>query len=83
MSLRRATPLGVASLIAVAVMGMGDLASAVRSLGMFCLTVVTSLLVYQLLVVPAFFFLLIRKNPYSFLLTLGRPWMVSFAAASS
>ncbi|XP_025085147.1 excitatory amino acid transporter-like [Pomacea canaliculata] len=78
-----ATPLGVASLIAVAVMGMGDLASAVRSLGMFCLTVVTSLLVYQLLVVPAFFFLLIRKNPYSFLLTLGRPWMVSFAAASS
>ena len=79
----RSTPVGVASLIAVALLGAGDLAKAIRSLGMFSVTVVSALAVYQLLVVPLYFFVLTRTNPYSFLLTLGRPWMVSFAAASS
>jgi Na+/H+-dicarboxylate symporter len=79
----RTTPIGVASLIAVALLGTGNLSAAIKSLGMFSLTVVTGLLVYQLLVVPLYFFLITRTNPYSFLLTLGRPWMVAFAAASS
>nr|KAG5701947.1 hypothetical protein BaRGS_034529 [Batillaria attramentaria] len=77
------TPIGVSSLIAVALLETGDMGKAVRSLGMFSVTVVSALAIYQLLVVPAYFFLLTRTNPYSFLLTLGRPWMVSFAAASS
>ena len=83
MCLCRSTPVGVASLIAVALLGAGELSKAIRSLGMFSVTVASALAVYQLLVVPLYFFVLTRTNPYSFLLTLGRPWMVSFAAASS
>ncbi|KAK7098760.1 excitatory amino acid transporter-like [Littorina saxatilis] len=77
------TPVGVASLIAVALLGTGDLGKAVRSLGMFAVTVTSSLAAYQFLVVPLYFFALTRQNPFTLLLTLGRPWMVSFAAASS
>ncbi|XP_059156429.1 excitatory amino acid transporter 2-like [Physella acuta] len=77
------TPVGVASLIAVAFLQTSDLDSSVRSLGMFSLSVLASLAVHQFLILPAVHFILIRENPFSFLLTLGRPWLVSFAAASS
>ena len=79
----RTTPVGVASLIAVALLGTKNISAAIKSLGMFSLTVFTGLVIYQLLVVPMYFFLVTRTNPYTFLISLGRPWMVSFAAASS
>ncbi|XP_041365075.1 excitatory amino acid transporter-like [Gigantopelta aegis] len=77
------TPVGVASLIAVALLEAGHMQGAFRSLGMFSVSVFTGLAVHQLLVVPLLFFVLTRTNPYTFLLTLGRPVMVTFAAASS
>ncbi|XP_035824745.1 excitatory amino acid transporter 2 [Aplysia californica] len=77
------TPVGVASLIATAFLQTSDLDSAVRSLGMFSLTVLAGLAIHQIVLVPIVYFVLVRENPYRFLLSLGRPWLVSFAAASS
>ncbi|CAL1529560.1 unnamed protein product, partial [Lymnaea stagnalis] len=77
------TPFGVCSLIAAAFLQTADLHSAVKSLGMFSLTVLISLAIHQFIILPAVYFLLVRENPYTFLLTLGRPWLVTFAAASS
>ncbi|KAL8572800.1 hypothetical protein ACOMHN_024976 [Nucella lapillus] len=79
----RVTPIGVTSLVAVPLLQTGHLGTAVRSLGMFSLTVVSSLALYQFLVVPLYYFLLTRENAFAFLLTLGRPCMVSFATTSS
>ncbi|XP_055899749.1 excitatory amino acid transporter 2-like isoform X1 [Biomphalaria glabrata] len=77
------TPLGVSSLIAVAFLQTSDLESAVRSLGMFSLCVLTALAIHQFVLLPAIYLVLIKENPYKFLWTLGGPWLVTFAAASS
>ncbi|XP_071099647.1 excitatory amino acid transporter-like [Haliotis cracherodii] len=77
------TPVGVASLIAEALARAGNLSSTFRSLGMFALVVCVGLAVYQLIVQPILFFLVTRINPYRRLITFGRPWMVTFATASS
>ncbi|KAH9518859.1 Excitatory amino acid transporter 2 [Bulinus truncatus] len=77
------TPIGVSSLIAIAFLQTADLDSAVRSLGMFSLSVLSALAIHQFILLPAIYFVFIRENPYKFLWTLGRPWLVTFAAASS
>ncbi|ESO97439.1 hypothetical protein LOTGIDRAFT_187793 [Lottia gigantea] len=78
-----ATPVGVASLIAVALIKSGGLVDTFKSMGMFTLTIASAIAVYQLLIVPLYYFIIMRTNPYKFLISMSRPWMVSFATASS
>ncbi|XP_076471553.1 excitatory amino acid transporter-like isoform X3 [Babylonia areolata] len=77
------TPVGVASLVAQPLLQTAQLIPAVQSLGLFSLTVVTSLGVYGLFVLPLCVFLLTRQNPYAVMTVMGRPLMVALATCSS
>lgn len=77
------TPVGVISLIAVSIAGIADVQNVFAQLGMFILTVTVGIVVQQLLLMPLIFFVFTRKNPYAFLLSIARPWMIAFAATST
>ncbi|KAK6192172.1 hypothetical protein SNE40_003690 [Patella caerulea] len=77
------TPIGVASLIAVALVESSGLEDTFKSMGMFTLTIFCGIATYQLLIVPLYYFAIMRANPYKFLASMSRPWMVAVATASS
>ena len=79
----RSTPIGVLSLILVAVASIDDVSKVFRDLGMFIVAVVCGLVVLLLVALPALMFILTRKNPYSFLLHITRPILIAFAATST
>ncbi|XP_021353115.1 excitatory amino acid transporter-like [Mizuhopecten yessoensis] len=77
------TPVGVASLICVSIIRVENLEDTFRSLGMFLLTFTVGNLLQQLLLIPSIYFLALRKNPFTFLLSTARPWMTVFGPPSS
>ncbi|XP_046572164.1 LOW QUALITY PROTEIN: excitatory amino acid transporter-like [Haliotis rubra] len=77
------TPIGVLSLIAVAIARADNILDTFRSLGLFASTVVVGLLLYQFIILPLGILALTRRNPYKIQMEYSRAWMVTFAAASS
>lgn len=77
------TPVGVASLIAVSMAGITDISTVFAQLGMFVLTVTTGIAIHQLVFMPLVLFILTRRNPYVYLITLVRPWMIGLATTST
>ncbi|XP_035824371.1 excitatory amino acid transporter [Aplysia californica] len=77
------SPVGVASLIARALISIDDLAEGFTSMGLFLLATMVGGLVYQLVFLTGLYLLLIRRNPITFLLSLARPWLISVGPPSS
>lgn len=77
------TPLGISSLIAAAIAGTRDLTGTFSSLGLFVLTVTLGIVLHQALFLPLIFFLTTRRNPYTYFLSIGRAWLIGFAATST
>ncbi|XP_033752395.1 excitatory amino acid transporter-like [Pecten maximus] len=77
------TPVGVASLICVSIVQVESIEDTFRSLGMFILYYTIGILVQHFVLIPVVYFVIIRKNPFKFLLTAIRPWMATFGTASS
>lgn len=77
------TPIGVASLIATVLAKTGDLEGTFERLGMFILASMLGLAIFMFFVVPLTFFIIIRRNPLIFFANLIRPFMITFATASS
>ncbi|XP_052782586.1 excitatory amino acid transporter-like [Mya arenaria] len=77
------TPIGVLSLILVAVAGLSDVAVIFSDLGIFIAAVTVALVVQQLVVMPLVLFGLTRRNPYAHMLGISRPWIIAFASAST
>lgn len=77
------SPVGVASLIARAIAGIGDLEASFSKLGMFVVVVVVGVLLFQLLVLSLLLLLLTRRNPILFHLSILRPYFIGFAATST
>ncbi|XP_046338765.2 excitatory amino acid transporter 2-like isoform X3 [Haliotis rufescens] len=77
------TPIGVLSLIAVAIARADNILETFRSLGLFACTVVVGLLLYQFIILPLGVFVVTRRNPYKIQAEYSRAWMVTFASASS
>ncbi|CAC5415175.1 SLC1A2 [Mytilus coruscus] len=77
------TPVGVASLIAVSMAGITDISTVFAQLGMFVLTVTTGIAIHQLVFLPLVLFILTRRNPYLYLITLVKPWMIGLATTST
>lgn len=59
--------MGILFLIAGKLVEMKDLAQVGGQLGMYTLTVIAGLLIHGLLVLPLLYFLVTRKNPFSFI----------------
>ncbi|KAL3846710.1 hypothetical protein ACJMK2_017677 [Sinanodonta woodiana] len=77
------TPIGVISLISVAIAGTTDIVGVFGSMGMLVATVAVAIVIQQLIVLPAILFAFTKRNPYAFLLSIARPWMIGFASTST
>lgn len=76
------TPIGVFSIIGVAIASIDDVEKIFRNLGIFIATVVVSLAVQQLVLFPIILLITLRKNPLLIYRSMGKAWMIAFASAS-
>lgn len=77
------TPVGVISLIAVSIASIENVERIFSQLGMFIAAITVGILVQQLIVQSGIYFAFTRKNPYKFLFTIAKPWMIAFASTST
>ncbi|XP_052782346.1 excitatory amino acid transporter-like [Mya arenaria] len=77
------TPVGVISLIGVSIASIDSVQDVFAQLGLFIAAITVGIAVQQLVVMCAIFFVFTRQNPYKFLLSIARPWMIAFAATST
>ncbi|BFZ13712.1 hypothetical protein BsWGS_16751 [Bradybaena similaris] len=77
------TPIGVTSLIAEAVAQVDDIGNVFYNLGMLLATVVVGLTIHMFILLPLVLFVLIRKNPFTFLFRCVRPFFIAFAATAT
>lgn len=71
------------SLVASKITEMKSLDEIVSQLGMYFLTVLIALLIHGLLVLPALYFVLTRKNPYIFIANMAKALVTAFGTSSS
>nr|CAH7746607.1 unnamed protein product [Callosobruchus chinensis] len=77
------SPIGVMFLVAHEVIKMEDLTTLVKSLGKYFGTVVLGLAIHGFLVLPTIYFVLTRKNPYTFIGHMSEAITMAFGTASS
>ncbi|CAG5125399.1 unnamed protein product [Candidula unifasciata] len=77
------TPIGVASLIAESVADVDDIGNVFYNLGMLLATVIVGLTIHMFVLLPLVLFVLIRKNPFTFLFRCVRPFFIAFAATAT
>uniref|UniRef100_A0A0B7A5S1 Amino acid transporter n=1 Tax=Arion vulgaris TaxID=1028688 RepID=A0A0B7A5S1_9EUPU len=77
------TPVGVASLIARALVTVDNIESAFSSMGLFMLTTSGGCLLYQCTILPIILVIMTRRNPFKFLTHVVKPWMLAFGPATS
>ncbi|XP_041356554.1 excitatory amino acid transporter 2-like isoform X1 [Gigantopelta aegis] len=76
-------PIGIGSLIASSIAGITDITEAFSRLGLFVLTILVGLLIYSLIVLPLIIFVLTRRNPFAFIISIVRACLMAFATTSS
>ena len=79
----RMTPLGISSLIAASIASTRDVTGTFSSLGLFVLTVTIGIVLHQALFIPLILFLITRRNPFTYFISIGRAWLIGFAATST
>lgn len=77
------TPLGISSLIAVSIAGIQDITVVFEQLGMFVLAVTAGIVIHQFIFLPLLLITLTRRNPFAYLISMARVWMLTFAATST
>nr|XP_022336994.1 excitatory amino acid transporter-like [Crassostrea virginica]XP_022336995.1 excitatory amino acid transporter-like [Crassostrea virginica] len=77
------TPLGISSLIAASIASTRDVTGTFSSLGLFVLTVTIGIVLHQALFIPMILFLITRRNPFTYFISIGRAWLIGFAATST
>ncbi|VDN12025.1 unnamed protein product [Dibothriocephalus latus] len=75
------TPVGVAFMIASAILNVDDIKGAFAGLGMFVLTVTVGISVLFILCITVYAALALR-NPFGFLRYILKAWFISFATTS-
>ncbi|XP_036003710.1 solute carrier family 1 member 9 isoform X2 [Fundulus heteroclitus] len=77
------SPVGIASLIAGKIAAIGDLEIVARQLGMYMVTVIVGLMIHGGLILPAIFFAITRKSPFTFYSGIFQAWITALGTASS
>lgn len=75
--------IGVCSIIADKLLSINDLPEVLSQLALFVFCVVFGIFMHQLIVMPAIYYIFLRKNPYKFFFSLIDAWVTAFAVASS
>ena len=77
------TPVGVLFLVMPRIISVDDVNHLLESVGLFTLTVFIGLLIHGLIVLPAIFFLFVKRNPYVFMGKMAEALLTAFGTASS
>ncbi|XP_033941025.1 excitatory amino acid transporter 2-like [Pseudochaenichthys georgianus] len=77
------SPFGIACLICGKIISIKDLEVVGRQLGMYMVTVIIGLIIHGAIFLPAIYFAIVRKNPYTFFLGIFQAWITALGTASS
>ena len=78
----RFSPIGICSLIAAKVAGMDDVLTALNMVGMYMVTIISGLLIHALVVLPAVYLVVTRRNPFRFLVGMRDALVTAFGISS-
>ncbi|XP_030629506.1 solute carrier family 1 member 8b [Chanos chanos] len=76
-------PFGIVFLVAGKILDMHDPAVLAEKLGMYFMTVLAGLFVHGVILLPLFFFILTKKNPFSYIRGLLQALVIALATSSS
>ncbi|ELK16037.1 Excitatory amino acid transporter 2 [Pteropus alecto] len=76
------SPLGIACLICGKIIAIKDLEVVARQLGMYMVTVIVGLIIHGGIFLPLIYFLVTRKNPFSFFAGIFQAWITALGTAS-
>ncbi|XP_059079013.1 excitatory amino acid transporter-like isoform X2 [Tigriopus californicus] len=77
------SPIGISSVICAKILSVANLSSVMSQLGLFIVTVVSGIFLYQFTILQLIYFIFVRKNPFKFWWGLFQSWMTAFATAST
>lgn len=78
----RYSPLGIACLICGKIIAIKDLEVVARQLGMYMVTVIIGLIIHGGIFLPLIYFVVTRKNPFSFFAGIFQAWITALGTAS-
>ncbi|KAG8510772.1 Excitatory amino acid transporter 2, partial [Galemys pyrenaicus] len=76
------SPLGIACLICGKIIAIKDLEVVARQLGMYMITVIVGLIIHGGIFLPLIYFVVTRKNPFSFFAGIFQAWITALGTAS-
>nr|XP_020470859.1 excitatory amino acid transporter 2 isoform X2 [Monopterus albus] len=77
------SPFGIACLICGKIISIKDLEVVARQLGMYMVTVIVGLIIHGAIFLPSIYFIIVRKNPFTFFLGIFQAWITALGTASS
>lgn len=78
----RYSPFGICCLICGKIISIDDLEVVARQLGMYMVTVIVGLIIHGAIFLPAIYFAIVRKNPYTFFMGIFQAWITALGTAS-
>lgn len=79
---KRYFPFGIIFLVAARILDMSDPSTLGKKLGWYAVTVLTGLFVHGFILLPLFYFLLTRKNPFTYIRGLLQAMVIALATSS-
>ncbi|KAI1883164.1 hypothetical protein AGOR_G00242400 [Albula goreensis] len=76
-------PFGIVFLVAGKILDMQDPATIGEKLGMYTITVLAGLFVHGMILLPLFYYIITRKNPFSYIRGLLQALVIALATSSS
>ncbi|KAK1802252.1 hypothetical protein P4O66_021921, partial [Electrophorus voltai] len=77
------SPVGIACLICGKIISINDLETVARQLGMYMVTVIVGLIIHGGIFLPLIYFVIVRKNPFTFFMGVFQAWITALGTASS